>query len=287
MNKENYSNFVEELVNKGTNNIKDYAVPINGDKPIFTKKDYETIEGEPIYYELDNYGRSNGSIALVSKNTIPLVVKKKLTYPDPYGWTKSLEGKYIFERCHIVAYSLSAKANDKKNIFIGTNTLNTSIMKKFENKVYNHVRDYNVRVLYRVTVKYKGKNQIPTGILIEAQSLDDDFSICEFCYNIQRNVKFKYSDGTIIEDNRGLIEKIKQTAKKTFTIKSANSNKKQNENYVINRKTRVFHLMDKKCSSLKGVESKYINETTATEKNLMNAGLIPCNKCIKNGGKNE
>lgn len=30
------------------------------------------------------------------------------------------------------------------------------------------------------------------------------------------------------------------------------------------------------------VESKYLNETTATAKDLKNAGLKACKKCIKN-----
>ena len=41
-----------------------------------------------------------------------------------------MENQDLFERCHIIAYSLSARIADKKNIFIGTNALNKSIMKK-------------------------------------------------------------------------------------------------------------------------------------------------------------
>lgn len=114
-------------------------------------------------------------------------------------WTKNLEGKYLFERCHIIAYSLSAKLADKRNLFIETNDLNTSIMIKIENKIKKYITENNVRVLYRVTIKYKGKNQIPTGILVEAKSLEDEFSVCEFCCNVEKNVKFKYTDETIKE----------------------------------------------------------------------------------------
>ncbi len=62
------------------------------------KSDFNLVEGEPIYFELDELGRSNGAIAILSKYTIPLVIKKDLTYPDSYGWTKSLENKKIYRK---------------------------------------------------------------------------------------------------------------------------------------------------------------------------------------------
>ena len=170
MNKiDNYIIDVEELVNKKSNSIKELTAVINNNKPLFTKQDYEIIEGEPQYFEPDEQGRATGAIALVSKNTIPLVIKKKLKYPDPYGWNENFENKNVFERCHIIAYSLSAKLADKKNIFIGTKTLNRSIMSKVEKRVKKYVEENDVRIIYKVTVKYKENNQIPKGILIEAR----------------------------------------------------------------------------------------------------------------------
>lgn len=166
---ENYKEKVDKLVEIGAKDIKQNSITLNNDKPIFEKSNFNITEGKPIYFELDKFGRSNGAIAVLSKNTIPLVIKKNLKYPDPYGWTKNLENKNVFERCHIIAYSLSAKLVDKKNIFIGTETLNKSIMAKIEKRIYNYIIDNDVRVLYKVTIKYKGVDQIPTGLLIEAR----------------------------------------------------------------------------------------------------------------------
>ena len=36
-------------------------------------------------------------------------------------------------------------------------------------KLYNYIIDNDVRVIYKVTIKYKGVDQIPTGLLIEAR----------------------------------------------------------------------------------------------------------------------
>lgn len=278
---ENYKNKVSELVDKGAKNIKEKSIPLNNGKPIFEKDDYNLVEGEPVYFKLDELGRSSGATAILSKYTIPLVIKKDLTYPDPYGWTKSLENKKIFERCHIIAYSLSAKLPDKKNIFIGTDTLNTSIMAKLEKRIYRYIMKNDVKVLYKVTIKYRGIDQIPTGVLIEAQSLNDNFSVCEFCYNIQRNVKFNYKDGTIFKDNRfSIIEKVKSVARKNTKSSQSKKLDNQTKNYVINRKTGEFHLKDNECNNFENVEPKYINETTATKNDLIKAELKVCEKCM-------
>ncbi|MCF0124594.1 MAG: DNA/RNA non-specific endonuclease, partial [Clostridia bacterium] len=184
----NYNDLVTKLVLDGTKNIKKTSISLNKNKPILKKEEYDLIEGQPIYFDLDELGRPTGAIAILSKTTIPLVIKKNLKYPNPYGWSKDIGNVNIFERCHIIAYSLSAKLADKKNLFIGTKTLNKSTMAKIEKKIYNYIQKNDVQILYKVTIKYKGIDQIATGILIEAQSLNDEFCICEFCYNIQKGV---------------------------------------------------------------------------------------------------
>lgn len=104
---------------------------------------------------------------------------------------------------------------------------------------------------------------------------------------MQKNVKFHYKDGTIIEDTRtNIINKVKNAISKTFNSNKTKKSSEQNKNYVINRKTNEFHLKDNECEKLNNVESKYLNETTATEKDLINAGLKACKKCIKKLVKN-
>lgn len=131
----------------------------------------------------------------------------------------------------------------------------------------------NSRILYRVTAKYKGKNQIPTGVLIEAQSEDGNFKLCKFCYNIQKNVLFDYSDGTIIKDNRNPISKLVHKIRK-YNRKKVRKSKRQNENFIINRQNNTFHKVNE-CDMLKNVESKYINEVTAKMEDLLIAKLKP------------
>lgn len=92
-----------------------------------------------------------------------------------------------------------------------------------------------------ISIKYRGIDRIPTGVLIEAQSLSDNFSVCEFCYNIQRNVKFNYKDGTIFEDNRfSIIEKVKSIARRNTKSSKSKKSDNQTKNYMINRKKVSF-----------------------------------------------
>lgn len=287
----NYKEIVEDLVNKGSDNIKKKTVVLNDNKPILEKEDFNVIEGNPRYWGTDKYGRITGAIALLSKNTIPIITEKELEYPRPYGWNENLEKvKGVFESCHIIAYNLSAQNTTKENLFIGTNDLNTSIMKQIENEVNNYIQNNYYKVLYKVTVKYKGKDQIPLGILIEAQAIDDEFSICSFCYNIEKYFKFNYSDGSIIYDHRYL-EKEKTTLKndknkiiektnkkETKKAKTENKNIEVKRDYYINIKTKECHY-SKECEKLKDVEAKYIQGTRTTESVILENEFKMCNKC--------
>ena len=278
MNKEDFEDVINELINIDPNKIKKHTIVINDDKPLFNKKDFDIIEGNPQYFELDNNGRSNGAIAIISKNTLPLITKKKLKYPKPSNWNKAFENKKLFEKCHIIAYSLSAKIANLKNIFIGTVKLNKSYMKKVENEVKKHINDKSVKILYRVNVKYKGTNKIPIGVLIEAQSIDDSYSVCRFCYNIQRGKNFRYRNGMIVGEQQ-IWSKVVQTVANKIARK--NNRKSGYINYTINTKTKTFHLYDNDCKQLQNAEPKNIQETTATEKDLLAVGLKYCKNCVK------
>ncbi len=270
---------IKEFLNKDINKLNDFAPIVNNDKPFFENKDFEIIEGIPQYFEPDELNRASGGIAIISKYTLSIIIEKHLKYPDPDGWTEKINSSGIFQRCHAIAYRLSAKKNDKNNIFIGTDDLNKTIMNGVEGKVEQYIKeneDKYIRILYRVTPIYKGKNQIPTGILIEAKSLNSEFTLCRFCYNIKKNVKFKYGDGSIIKDGRGIIktvQKIKLTLEKNKQVKN------KNVDFVVNSQTKKYHIEN--CKMLNNVDPKYIKEITTKEKNLIDNGYSACKICNK------
>jgi len=150
----NYKEIVENLVNKGADNIRKKTVILNNNKPILEKADFNVIEGNPKYWGIDKYGRITGGIALISKNTIPIITDKELEYPRPYGWNENLEKvRGVFESCHIIAYNLSAQNTTKENLFIGTNDLNTSLMKNIENDINDYIKNNDFNVLDKLSRK--------------------------------------------------------------------------------------------------------------------------------------
>lgn len=281
-----YKKIVEKLVYNGTDNIKKKIIILNNNKPIFTKQDLDVVEGKTKYFGLDKYGRITGAIAVLSKNTLPIITEKELEYPRPYGWNENLEkAKGVFESCHIIAYNLSAQNTTKENLFIGTNDLNRSIMKQIENDANDYIKKNDFNVLYKVTIKYKETDQIPIGILIEAQSIGGDFCVCKFCYNMEKYIKFDYSDGSIIY-NHNYLEKVKEkfSSLKVNVISKNNKSKKQKKkvgtkiNYILNINTKECHY-SRDCEKLKNIEPKYIQGTRTTEQIILDNEFKICNKC--------
>ena len=273
----NKEEIINEFLDKDINKLDSFTYIVNNNKPFFRKEDFEIVEGIPQYSKPDVFNRAGGGIAIISKYTLSIMIEKHLKYPDPNGWTEKINNTKIFQRCHAIAYRLSAKKNHKNNIFIGTEDLNKKIMNDVEKEIEEYIRENEneyIRIIYKVTPIYKGKNQIPTGVLIEAKSLDTEFSLCRFCYNIKEKVKFKYSDGSIIRDNRG-IEKTIQRVK--IAVEQKKKEKSRNKNFEINSQTKTHHI--EKCKKLDNIDPKYIKEITTKEKNLIDNGYSACKIC--------
>lgn len=269
----------QALNNKNFENEFEVIV-INNDKPIsFTDEDYKVVEGSPYYTDAKKYGKSGYATAIISENTLAIYTSENIEYPKPINWTRTIKEMKIYNKSHIIGYSLSAKKANSNNIFIGTEYLNKITMKSVENEVYKHIKNDKRVFLYKVTPKYKFKNDIvPIGVLIEAKTIDDKekIQICRFCYNIQAGIKINYFDGSNIRfeyiDKSNVVKNVERKAKKRD-----NSNNKYQE-YLINVKTKTFHLRED-CSSIRNTESKYIQETKAYEKDIIKKEFNLCKKC--------
>ena len=103
--------------------------------------------------------------------------RKSISNIKPTGWVQAkydcVSGKYLYDRCHLIGWQLSAENANNKNLITGTKYLNTSGMLPFENMVTNYINETNNHVAYRVTPVYKGNNLVATGVQIEAYSIED------------------------------------------------------------------------------------------------------------------
>ncbi len=283
---------LKEIIEEKNFEDKFDAININGGNPITFSEEDNVKEGKPRYSDANKLGKSGPAVAVISKNTISRYNSDHIEYPEPINW-KNWEKSGIFQRCHIIGYNLSAKFSDFNNIFIGTQNLNTNSMKDIESEVLKLVKNDGRTILYKVSPLYMFERDIiPFGVLFEYKSIDKKEEICgcKFCYNIQKDYKINYFDGSNKSIDNISMENVNQVKKPEVESK-VSSYKKEYKNYYLNIKTNVFHIVydeKEKCEELKGVQIKYIQEVTGSKDEVKSARckitgtkFKICKKCEK------
>ena len=208
--KDNENNVNEQLVNSYTlDTIPEYSseayITIKNNIPNFNNEDFTTSSFEN-YSDLDEYGRCGVAFANLNKEgTMPKEdeSRKSLDKVIPSGWQDTeypeINVDNLYNKCHLIAYSLSAENANNKNIITGTRYFNISGMTPFENQVRKYLNDNpDKHVLYRVTPIYEEENLVASGVTIEAESVEDKgASICfyVYIYNVQPGVIINYETG--------------------------------------------------------------------------------------------
>ena len=174
-------------------------VIINNNIPEFTESDYlkDTFEE---YSELDKLGRCGVAFANIGKELMPTEERGSIGMIKPSGWQTVkydiVDGKYLYNRCHLIGYQLTGENANEKNLITCTRYMNAVGMLKFENMVANYIKETNHHVLYRVTPVFEGDNLVATGVQMEAQSIEDnEISFNVFVYNVQDGITIDYSNG--------------------------------------------------------------------------------------------
>lgn len=189
----------------------------NGNFPCFTEEEIRSLyreNGELLSFEsysaLDAFGRTQKAEALLGIDLMPADDREPLSSVRPAGWhvytVDPLEmpdgSSYLYNRCHLIAFCLSGENDNEKNLITGTRQLNLT-MEEFELKVSYYIHSTKNHVFYRVTPVYNGADQLATGVLMEAYSMEDSgkgICFCIFVYNVQTllngSVKIDYYDGT-------------------------------------------------------------------------------------------
>ena len=177
-------------------------VEVNGNRPCFSTGEI-TAEAFEKYSALDELGRCGPAFANVCPELMPTETRGEIGSVRPSGWRIAkydfIDGKYLYNRCHLIAYMLAGENANPLNLITGTRYLNVEGMLPFEIKVGDYVEDTGNHVLYRVTPYYSGTELVARGVLIEAYSVEDSgqgVSFCVYCYNVQPGVTINYADGT-------------------------------------------------------------------------------------------
>ncbi len=186
-------------------------IEINGNKPFFTDYELKNIS-EILLSSLDPLGRCGPAEEMVGPEMLPTEPRGEIGMVKPSGWHQakyeSLKNSenpagYLYSRCHLLAYCLSGLNAENRNLITGTYTqFNVLGMEPFELETLSYVKKTGNHVLYRVTPLFKGVNLIADGVLMEAQSIEDDgLSFCVFIYNNagDSGVKIDYLTGKSYE----------------------------------------------------------------------------------------
>ena len=186
----------------------DPYVTINDNEPQFLETDLATSSYE-YYSDLDDLGRCGVVYACIGMDLMPTEERGNIGSVKPSGWHTVkydiVDGKYLYNRCHLIGYQLSGENANVNNLITGTRYLNVEGMLPFENMVVDYVKETENHVLYRVTPVFEGNNLVASGVQIEAQSVEDQgegilFNV--YCYNVQPGVTIDYATGdSVLEEN--------------------------------------------------------------------------------------
>ena len=189
-------------------NIPEYSgnpyVEINGNIPSFSdeKKNGPAYE---FYSELDNLGRCGYAESKVTPELMPTEERGAIGMVKPTGWHTvkydNVDGRYLYNRCHLIGYQLTGENANKKNLITGTRYLNVTGMLPFENEVADYVHSTGNSCMYRVTPVFQGDELVARGVEMEAESVkDQEISFHVFVYNVQPGIGIDYTTGNSWEE---------------------------------------------------------------------------------------
>ena len=274
---------------------------VNNNEPYFTS-DNLTTEAFENYSELDALGRCGVAYANVCLETMPTEKRGSISEVKPTGWHSvkydNVDGKSLYNRCHLIGYQLTAENANQQNLITGTRYLNVDGRLPFENMVADYVKETDNHVLYRVTPIFTGDNLVADGVLMEGYSVEDEgdgICFCVYAYNVQPGITIDYATGdSWLSSEKGNSDSssggnsavsqsaadksgTQQAAVQTESVKETSAPVSTGTEYILNTNTKKFHYPS--CSSVKQMKASNKKEYTGSRDNLIAQGYDPCKKC--------
>ncbi len=301
------------------------AIPAFSDEPfilINENRPSADLTSEPAisyerYSKLDELGRCGVALACVGKDIMPTEERGSIGTMKPSGWHTvkyaNVDGKYLYNRCHLIAYQLSGENANEKNLITGTRYLNMKGMLPLENMVAEYVQTTGNHVMYRATPHFAGNELVARGVELEAYSLEDageGISFHVFCYNAQPGIVIDYAtgDSRMADDASGSAEgsTVSDTVTSAPSEKSAetadvpeqevpttdepnvptievtetevtDTDQAETCDYVLNTDTKKFHKPS--CSHADRIKAENRQNYSGTRDGLIADGYEPCKVC--------
>lgn len=243
-------------------------VTIDRNIPGFTAEDL-TLEPFEQYSPLDELGRCGTAYACITQELMPTDDRESISSVTPSGWVNRkydfIDGKYLYNRCHLIGFQLTGENANKRNLITGTRYLNIEGMLPFENMVADHVKEEDHHVLYRITPIYQEGALVCSGVQMEGFCVEcgdnkfdeDKFMFHVYCYNVQPGVLIDYMTGESVISEIG-----QNSVEKTW---------------ILNTSSKKFHAPD--CSNAANISDKNREKITCTRDELIYRGYEPCGIC--------
>lgn len=255
----------------------DAYVYVNNNVPYFTNAEKVTDVFEE-YSELDSLGRCGVAYANICKDIMPTEARGEIGQIRPSGWHTVkydiINGKYLYNRCHLIGFQLAGENANNKNLITGTRYLNIDGMLEHENEIADYVNKTGNHVLYRVTPVFTDDNIVADGVLMEGYSVEDNGEGIEFCifaYNVQPGVQINYKNGESCLDGETLETETTPEDVEEMAIEG------NVETFIINQKTNKFHLEN--CSSVEKMNEDNKVTYIGYAEDLILEGFDPCGIC--------
>lgn len=246
-------------------------VMINNNMPEFSDSDMVT-ESYEYYSPLDKLGRCGVAMACVGTDIMPTEERGAIGQIKPTGWHlvkyDCVDGKYLYNRCHLIGYQLTGENANEQNLITGTRYLNVEGMLPFENMIADYVKETDNHVIYRVTPVFDGTNLLARGVQLEAKSVEDNGEgICfnVYAYNNQPEIEINYTNG----ESKLSSEASEESSAEDDSVKAVE--------YILNTNSKKFHSSDCKLAN----DIKESNKQLSVENRelLVDKGYSPCKSC--------
>ncbi|MBU5625670.1 DNA/RNA non-specific endonuclease [Oscillibacter sp. MSJ-2] len=239
-------------------------VLLNDNEPEFTAEEI-TSDSFETYGELDALGRCGPAFACVGADLMPTEERGSIGSVKPSGWQTvkydCVDGKYLYNRCHLIGYQLTGENANEQNLITGTRYMNVDGMLPFENLVADYVKETEHHVLYRVTPIFEGEDLVARGVQMEGWSVEDSGDgVCfnVYVYNCQPGVDIDYATGESCPEEQG-------------------GGGAADVSYILNTSSHKFHNPD--CSGVSSMNKSNKQTYTGSREALIAQGYTPCGQC--------
>lgn len=191
------------------------VVLVNHGRSTLNPKSWRT--NKVLYQQLDSRRRTSGSnTAFLQQRNLADTDLRIQQGVQPTGWHSNRDGQLVYNRGHLIAYSLTAGINTQtgkyqpsavgdqdnvRNLFTESDFTNQMLQTIYEARVRQAIEN-GKHVVYQATPIFRGNEEMARGINLQALSTDGTLNFNVYLYNVEPGVSFNYADGSSATDTK-------------------------------------------------------------------------------------